>query len=367
MKYIKESAIIFGITMIGEFLNAILPLPVPAGVYGLFLLLILLCTGLLKLEDIEATGNFLLDIMPILFIPASVGLIESYDEMKAILVPLIVTCLVSTLVVMGVTGKVTELMVAVLKKKDAYGILAEKEEWKECRRGEESMSFLQESLYFGFVISLAAYLAGVWIKKKVGWAILNPLLVSVVIVIAVLKLLHVDYASYNNSAKYISYLLTPSTVCLAIPLYKQLELLKKNFLSVIVAITSGVAASAGSIFLLCTLFGVEHIHYVSFLPKSITTAIGMGVSEEAGGIVTITVVCIIITGIFGNIIADLLFQILKIREPIARGLALGTSAHAIGTAKALELGEVEGAMSSLSIAVAGLMTVIVVPLVSGLI
>ena len=117
MKYIKESAIIFGITMIGEFLNAILPLPVPAGVYGLFLL----CTGLLKLEDIEATGNFLLDIMPILFIPASVGLIESYDEMKAILVPLIVTCLVSTLVVMGVTGKVTELMVAVLKKKDAKG------------------------------------------------------------------------------------------------------------------------------------------------------------------------------------------------------------------------------------------------------
>ena len=126
MKYIKESAIIFGITMIGEFLNAILPLPVPAGVYGLFLLLILLCTGLLKLEDIEATGNFLLDIMPILFIPASVGLIESYDEMKAILVPLIVTCLISTLVVMGVTGKVTELMVAVLKKKDAKGAGEEK-------------------------------------------------------------------------------------------------------------------------------------------------------------------------------------------------------------------------------------------------
>ena len=132
------------------------------------------------------------------------------------------------------------------------------------------MSFLQESLYFGFVISLAAYLAGVWIKKKVGWAILNPLLVSVVIVIAVLKLLHVDYASYNNSAKYISYLLTPATVCLAIPLYKQLELLKQNFVSVIISITSGVAASTGSIFLLCTLFGVEHIHYVSFLPKSIT-------------------------------------------------------------------------------------------------
>ena len=198
------------------------------------------------------------------------------------------------------------------------------------------MSVLQESLYFGFVISLAAYLIGCWLKKKVGWAILNPLLVAVVIVIAVLQLLHVDYASYNNSAKYISYLLTPATVCLAIPLYKQLELLKQNFVSVIISITSGVA-------------------------------IGMGVSEEAGGIVTITVVCIIITGIFGNIIAETLFKILKIEEPIAKGLALGTSAHAIGTSKALELGEVEGAMSSLSIAVAGLMTVIVVPLVSGLI
>ena len=118
MKYIKESAIIFGITMIGEFLNKLLPLPVPAGVYGLFLLLLLLCTKVLKLEAIEATGNFLLDTMPIMFIPASVGLIDSYDAMKAILIPLIVTCLISTVVVMGVTGKVTEFMVKLLKKNE---------------------------------------------------------------------------------------------------------------------------------------------------------------------------------------------------------------------------------------------------------
>ena len=118
MKYIKESALIFGITMIGEFLNRLLPLPVPAGVYGLFLLLLLLCTKVLKLEAIEATGNFLLDTMPIMFIPASVGLIDSYDAMKAILIPLIVTCLISTVVVMGVTGKVTEFMVKLLKKNE---------------------------------------------------------------------------------------------------------------------------------------------------------------------------------------------------------------------------------------------------------
>ena len=118
MKYIKESAIIFGITMIGEFLNRLLPRPVPAGVYGLFLLLRLLCTKVLKLEAIEATGNFLLDTMPIMFIPASVGLIDSYDAMKAILIPLIVICLICTVVVMGVTGKVTGLMVKRLEKNE---------------------------------------------------------------------------------------------------------------------------------------------------------------------------------------------------------------------------------------------------------
>lgn len=229
------------------------------------------------------------------------------------------------------------------------------------------MTFLQQSLYFGFVISILAYLFGVWLKKKLGWAILNPLLVSVVLVIACLLVFHIDYDTYNSSARYISYLLTPSTVCLAIPLYRQLELLKKNLLAVGIAILAGVIASTASIFVLCLAFRLEHLHYVTMLPKSITTAIGMGVSEEAGGIVTITVVCIIITGIFGNIVAEKLFKLAGIKNPIAKGLALGTSAHAIGTAKALELGEVEGAMSSLAIAVAGLMTVIAVPLAAGLI
>lgn len=228
------------------------------------------------------------------------------------------------------------------------------------------MNFLQESLYFGFVVSIFAYLFGIWLKKKLGWAVLNPLLVSVVIVVGCLLVFRIDYDTYNYSAKYISYLLTPSTVCLAIPLYKQLELLKKNLAAVGVAILSGVIASAGSIFVLCLAFRLGHLHYVTMLPKSITTAIGMGVSEEAGGMVTITVVCIIITGIFGNIIAENLFKLTGISHPIARGLALGTSAHAIGTAKALEMGDVEGAMSSLAIAVAGLMTVVMVPLVSGL-
>ncbi len=226
------------------------------------------------------------------------------------------------------------------------------------------MSFAGDSLYFGVVISLLAYWWGLWLKKKLGWAVLNPILVAVVLVIVILKLLRVDYADYNEGAQYISYLLTPATVCLAIPLYKQLALLRQNLLAVVIAIAAGVAASAVSIFLLCLLFRMEHVYYVTLLPKSITTAIGMGVSEEVGGIVTITVVCIIVTGILGNIIGETVFRFLHLENPIARGLALGTSAHAVGTAKALELGEIEGAMSSLSVAVAGLMTVVVVPLVS---
>ena len=141
-------------------------------------------------------------------------------------------------------------------------------------------------------------------------------------------------------------------------------MLLNNKLAVGASILTGVAGSTGSIYVMAKGFGLNHEIYVSLLPKSITTAIGMGVSEEMGGIVTLTVVSIIITGILGNIIADVIFKILKIEEPMARGLALGTSAHAIGTAKALELGEVEGAMSSLSIAVAGILTVVVVPLIS---
>lgn len=223
------------------------------------------------------------------------------------------------------------------------------------------------SLYFGVLISVGAYLFGLWLRKKTGLAALNPLLTSIVAVIIFLSVFRISFEQYNKGAVYLSYFLTPATVCLAIPLYKQLTLLKQNLLAVGLSILTGVLGSVGSIYLMAKVFGLEHNYYVTLLPKSITTAIGMGVSEEAGGIVTLTVVSIIITGILGNIIAEWLFDLFGIEEPMAKGLALGTAAHAIGTAKALELGEIEGAMSSLSIAVAGLMTVLVVPLVSGLI
>ena len=183
-------------------------------------------------------------------------------------------------------------------------------------------------------------------------------MISIICVIGVLLIFHIDYDDYNEGGKYISYLLTPATVCLAVPLYEQIHLLKKNLKAVAAGIFSGTLAGLCSILLMAKLFGFDHQEYVTMLPKSITTAIGMGVSEELGGIVTITVAVIIITGVLGNMIAEVVYKIAKIEEPIARGLGLGTSAHAIGTAKAMELGPVEGAMSSLAIAVAGLLTVI---------
>ncbi len=218
--------------------------------------------------------------------------------------------------------------------------------------------FLSESVIFGAVLSLAAYEIGLLMKKKFKLAILNPLLIGTICVIGFLLIFRIDYKEYNEGAKYISYLLTPATVCLAVPLYEQLALLKKNFIAVAVGIISGVLASLISVLALAKLFDLNHQQYVTLLPKSITTAIGMGVSEELGGIVTITVAVIVITGILGNVIAEFICKIFKIHEPIAKGLALGTASHAIGTAKAMEIGQIEGAMSSLAIAVAGLLTVI---------
>ena len=217
---------------------------------------------------------------------------------------------------------------------------------------------LCNSAYFGVTVSLIGYGAGIMLKKKFKYAFLNPLLISIIFVIGVVMLCGVDYESYENSAQYLSYLLTPATVCLAVPLSQQMTLLKKNLAAVACGILAGVLASLGSVLLLAFLFGLEHDVYVTLLPKSITTAIGMGVSEELGGLVTITVAVIIVTGVIGNVIGEAVCKLFRIYEPIAKGLALGTSSHAIGTAKALEMGEVEGAMSSLAIAVAGLLTVI---------
>lgn len=217
--------------------------------------------------------------------------------------------------------------------------------------------FFRESMFAGVTLSLVAYLIGTLLKKKFKLGIFNPLLISIVVSIVVLVVGKVDYYTYNEGAKYLSWLLTPATVCLAVPLYEQWGLLLKNFKAVMLGFVAGTITSLTTVLVLALICGLSHEEYVTLLPKSITTAIGMGVSEELGGYVTITVAVIIITGVLGNIFGELICKIFKIDEPISKGLAFGASSHAIGTAKALEIGEVEGAMSSLAIAVSGILTV----------
>lgn len=220
------------------------------------------------------------------------------------------------------------------------------------------IDFTKDSVFLGLMLSLGAYGIGILLKKKLKLAIFNPLLVAAVLIVAFLSVAKIDYETFNSGAKYISYLLTPATVALAIPLYRQFHLLKKNVAALMIGIASGVLSSFLSILAMAILFHFSHEEYVTFLPKSITTAIGMGISEELGGYVSITAASIIVTGILGNIIAEFVFRIFRIHEPVAKGIALGSASHAIGTTKAMELGETEGAMSSLAIILSGILTVL---------
>ena len=216
--------------------------------------------------------------------------------------------------------------------------------------------------YSGAALTMLAFFIGYVIKAKYKSQAFNPILIAILLIIGFLSVTGVDYDTYNSGAKYISWFLTPATVSLAIPLYRQIEQLKNNLRAILIGIFSGVMASAVGILVLAMVFNLSHAEYVTLLPKSITSAIGMGVADELGGFSTITVPVIIITGIFGNITASAVLKFFKITNPVAKGLAIGTASHGTGTSRAIEIGEVEGAMSGLSIAVAGLITVVVAQL-----
>lgn len=218
----------------------------------------------------------------------------------------------------------------------------------------------------GVFISLAAYGIGTLVKRKWKSALANPLLIAIILVILFLKLSGVEYETYNASAKYLTYLLALATVSLAIPMYERMQLLKENYAAILTGILSGVLASLVCVLAMALVFHLSQAEYVTLLPKSVTTAIGMDIAKELGGHSEIAAAVIIITGVLGNMAAEPICRIFAIRHPVAKGIALGTSAHAIGTAKAMEMGETEGAMSSLAIVVAGVCTVVGATVFAGL-
>jgi putative effector of murein hydrolase len=227
--------------------------------------------------------------------------------------------------------------------------------------------FFSQSAFFCVALSVGAYLAGLVIAKKTGLAIFNPFLVTMAIIIPVLLLLKIDYVAYSEGTKFLNYLLTPTTVCLAVPLYQKLEILKRNWKAICIGVVSGILANFAGVFVISLLFGLTHTQYVTMLPRSITAAIGMPLSEELGGVVSITVTMIMGAGIIGNALAVPILKMFRITDPVAKGVAIGCSSHILGTAKAMEIGETEGAMSSLALIVSGLTTVACVSLVANLI
>ncbi|MBC5630113.1 LrgB family protein [Clostridium sp. NSJ-6] len=224
------------------------------------------------------------------------------------------------------------------------------------------MNIIIENMFFGIVISLIAFELGKIIYNKTKLPIFNPLLTSIIIVIVILKIFNIDFELYNKGGQFINMFLGPATVILAVPLYKQLLLLKKNFVPIIIGISIGSVVSVISVILLSTVFNLDKEIIISLIPKSVTTPIGVEISNSLGGITGITVMAVILTGITGAIIAPTVCKIFKINNPVARGIGIGTASHAVGTSKALEIGETEGAMSSLAIGIAGLITVVVAPI-----
>lgn len=220
------------------------------------------------------------------------------------------------------------------------------------------MSELFASPFFGIALSIVAFSIGVWIQKKTGLVICNPLIIAIVLVSGGLLLFKIPYESYNEGGSIINMFLAPATSCLAVSVYTRMELLKKNWLPILAGCVAGSLTSMGSVFLLCRLFGLDEAMTYSLVPKSVTTPIAVGIAESHGGISSITVAAVILTGIMGSILAPFLIRIFRVKDSMTAGLAIGACSHAVGTSKAIEIGETEGAMSGLAIGICGIVTVV---------
>ena len=215
---------------------------------------------------------------------------------------------------------------------------------------------LLSSPFLGLFLSAAAWCAGCWLQKKTGLLLCNPLLIAAALIIAALSLLRIPYESYALGGDFIKLMLGPVTAVLALNIYNQRDILRENFLPVLAGCLAGSLTSVGSVLLLCRLFRVEETLTAALLPKSVTTAIAIGVAESQGGVGGIAAAAVIITGLIGAVLAPLFARVFHVTQPVAEGLAIGACSHALGTARAMEIGQVQGAMSSIAICVCGIMT-----------
>lgn len=220
--------------------------------------------------------------------------------------------------------------------------------------------FFSESLLFGFTLSVAAYGVGFAVQKKFKKAFLNPLIIAMFLIILFLKIFRIDYETYDYGAKYITYFIQPATVCLAIPLYKQVEVLKNNPVTILISVLAGCIAHV--LIMIGSFYWLQLDETVirSLLSKSVTLAFALPITEELGGIGAITIVGLTIAGILGAVVGPGLLNALKITDPVAQGLGIGASSHGVGCGRLVELGEVYAAMGTVSVSVAGILTVLIV-------
>lgn len=224
------------------------------------------------------------------------------------------------------------------------------------------MHIFTDNILFGLFISLVAFEIGLFIYKKTKFPLLNPLLTATVLIIVFLKAFNIDFDTFNKSGQFINMFLGPATVVLAVPLYKRFNLLLENWLPILVGIFVGSLVSILSVISISLFLNLDITILISLIPKSVTTPIGVEICNSLGGVSSITVLSIVVSGIVGAVLGPVVLKVLRIKNPVAIGIALGTASHAMGTSKALEIGETEGAMSSLAIGIAGIMTVFLAPL-----
>jgi putative effector of murein hydrolase len=215
---------------------------------------------------------------------------------------------------------------------------------------------LTKSPFFGLTLIFVCWILGVKFQKKTGWLIANPVLTSAIMIIIILLVTGIPLRDFQVGGRLISFLLGPVTAVLALNIYQQREVLHEHFLPVLIGCTMGSLASICVIVALCHFFQTESVILASLMPKSVTTAIAISISEAAGGIPGVTATSVVMTGIEGAVLAPLFAKIFHITDPVAEGVAIGACSHAVGTSKALEIGKVQGAMSSISICVSGIIT-----------
>lgn len=211
---------------------------------------------------------------------------------------------------------------------------------------------------FGIALSIAAYALALFLNQKLKTPLANPLLIAGAMIILLLQALKIPLENYQNGGSIITMLLGPATVALAVSIHRQIEVLKRNFLPVVLGCLAGSVTSMVSAYALAKLFGLDDSLMMSLLPKSVTTPIAMEISRQGGGVVAITVAAVVVTGILGAVCAPLLIRLFRIREPVAQGVAIGACSHALGTSRAITLGEIQGAMSGIAIGVSGILTVL---------